>query len=179
MRKLKEQGGFSLVESLAVIIVVLLLSTCIASGTRLATESFARSVSASEAEVLGSTLKTVISEELRTTETIEVKNGKVTGIFSKNYGLGESGEMSAFGAVDSFDSPDTKGEITLGGKKLLSSAAYTYGYQASVDYITYKEPSADSYACYYAKLTMYDRNGRKVKTYNFDVMPIVAPTVKW
>lgn len=176
MRKLKEQGGFSLVESLAVIIVVLLLSTCIASGTRLATESFARSVSASEAEVLGSTLKTVISEELRTTETIEVKNGKVTGIFSKNYGLGESGEMSAFGAVDSFDSPAAMGEITLGGKKILSSAAYTYGYQASVA-ITYKEPSADSYACYNAKLTMWDRNGRKVKTYDFDVMPIVAPTV--
>ena len=129
-------------------------------------------MSASEAEALGSTLKTVISEELRTTGNIVVEDGKVTRIFSKNYGQDDSEETSAFGAVDGSGNPSDKGQITLGGRKILSSAAYTYGYQAAVS-IKYEE----SIVCYHTKLTLYDRSGDMVKEYNFDVVPVVKPTV--
>ena len=172
MKKLRDQSGFSLVESLCAVIVLLLVSAVIMTGSRLAADTFSRSVSVSEAQVLCSTLKTVIADELRSTGTVFVdESGYLEGIFSTHYGI-SAGNMSSFGAVSHDGSPAAVGELTLGGEKLLSSSAYTYGARASVS-VSYAEEEN----CFTATLTVYDGEGREIKTTEFDVMPVKAPAV--
>lgn len=173
MRKLRDQKGFSMVESLCVVIVLLLVSAVIMTGTRFATETFTKSVSLSEAQVLCSTLKTVIGDELRSTSTVFVDNeGNVKGIFSTHYGSAGAGGMSSFGAINKEGAETSIGELTLGGEKMLSSTAYTYGAQASVS-VSY----AEAEKCFTATLTVYDRAGEEVKTTEFEVMPVKPPKV--
>ena len=72
MKKLREQGGYSLTESLCVVIVLLLITAVLMTGMRFATDTFAKSVSQSEAQVLCSTLKTVVTNELKNASEVKL-----------------------------------------------------------------------------------------------------------
>ena len=128
--KCNDRRGFTLVEMLCVIVVVLLVSAAMVTGVSLAVRSYAKSVSFSEAQVLCSTLKTTMSDELRYSGTMQVEDG-VVGFFSQKYG----GEDAYAGFTT-----DEKGQVLLGGHKLLPSKAYPYGIRASVE-VSYDEPT--------------------------------------
>lgn len=74
----------TLVELLCALAVVLLVSAGMVLGVSLAVRSYERSVAGSEAQVLCSTLETIVSDELRYAGTLKYdEGGKVIGFFAK------------------------------------------------------------------------------------------------
>ena len=129
-KKLRQTAGFTLTELLCTIVVLVLVSACVALGVSMGQRVYAKSVSYSEAQVLCSTLKTTMSDELRYSGTMQVEDG-VVGFFSQKYG----GEDAYAGFTT-----DEKGQVLLGGHKLLPSKAYPYGIRAAVE-VSYDEPT--------------------------------------
>ena len=128
MRQDRRRGGFTLVEMLCVIVVLLLVAALMTTGVQLAVRAFGRSVSLSEAQTLCATLKTCVSDELRYAGTIYYDaDGKVTGFFSQNQGDDAAAGFTA----------DADGHILLGGKKILPNKAYPYGARAAVTIDSY------------------------------------------
>lgn len=70
--------GFTLVEMLCTIVIILLISALVVTGVQLGVRSYHRSVSDSEAQVLCSTLTTAISDELRYAGTVHLTGGTRT-----------------------------------------------------------------------------------------------------
>ena len=103
---------------------MLLLAGILAVGVRAGVKAYVKSVSLSEAQILCSTLTTLVSDELRYAGTITVSADGKVGFFSQNFGGNSGGGVS-------FDT-DEEGHVTLGGSKILSSRAYPYGLKASV-----------------------------------------------
>ena len=141
----KAKSGFTLVEMLCAIIVLMLVGMLMVSGVRLSLQSFAASVSRSEAQVLCSTLKTAVSDELRYAGTLKQEPGQSIGFFSQNYG------EAAFAGFSS----DENGQVLLGGKKLLPSRAYPYGLRAQVALTAY-DPDTRIFS---VEITVQDSGG--------------------
>ncbi len=116
-------------EMLCVIVVLILVSGLLATAVRLGSETFRESVSYSEAQLLCSSLKLAVSDELRYAGRVE-NEGESPSFFSRNYGFG------------SFDTNDD-GQLTFAGSnKILGSTAYPYGMRAEID-IDYTEIKDD------------------------------------
>ena len=95
--KLRSNRGFTLVEMISTLAIVVLITMLVAVGVSLATRTYSQSVELSEAKVLHSTLSSVISNELAQTSTIKpdpktpVDGGYRLGkFFSRNYGVERS-----------------------------------------------------------------------------------------
>lgn len=159
----KRKQGFTLIEMLCAILVLLLVSALMVTGVQLGYRSFRKSVSFSEAQLLCSTLENSISDELRYAGTLKKDaDGKVTGFFSQNYG------EAAFAGFSS----DAKGQILLGGKKLLPVKAYPYGLRASVSIDGYDE----SARIFHVTLTITDSSGSNtLASEKFDVHQLNEP----
>ena len=69
--KQKRIAGMTLMELLCALAVVLLVSAGMVLGVSLAVRSYERSVTNSEAQVLCSTLQTIVNVELRYAGTLE------------------------------------------------------------------------------------------------------------
>ena len=69
--KQKRIAGMTLMELLCALAVVLLVSAGMVLGVSLAVRSYERSVTNSEAQVLCSTLQTIVNDELRYAGTLE------------------------------------------------------------------------------------------------------------
>ena len=131
--KRRANGGFTLVELLCAILVLLLLAGLLMLGVRTAVTAFGRSMAASEAQTLLSTLRTNVSDELRYSGTLKVDgSGNVTGFFSQQFG---SGDYTAFTTTP-------EGHVQLGGKDILPAKAYPYGIKAEVESLTYDDGSS-------------------------------------
>ncbi len=126
--KRRANGGFTLVELLCAIIVLLLLASLLTLGVRTAVTAFGRSMAASEAQTLLSTLRTNVSDELRYSGTVKLAaDGTPAGFFSRSYG---EAAYSGFSA-------DERGHVLLGGEKLLPDRAYPHGLRAEVKLTAY------------------------------------------
>lgn len=141
----KAKAGFTLVEMLCAIMVLMLVGMLMITGVRLGLGAFSDSVSRSEAQVLCSTLKTTVSDELRYAGTLRREAGKPIGFFSQNYGEA---------AFDGF-SADENGQVLLGGKKLLPARAYPYGLRAQVELTDY----APDTRIFSVEITVMNRQG--------------------
>ena len=124
-RASRAKQGFTLVELLCAIVVLLLVSALMVTGIQLGIRALNKSVSASEARVLCSTLQTTVSDELRYAGTTQ-RDGNAITFFSQNY----SGEGVGFSA-------DEEGHVLLGEKKLLPNNAYPHGLRATVQLTDY------------------------------------------
>lgn len=152
--------GFTLVEMLCTIVLILLISALVVTGVQLGVKSYHRSISDSEAQVLCSTLTTAVSDELRYAGTVHLAENaqapydltKFT-FFSQRYG-----DYAAF-------SVNSDGQILLSGNKLIPSKAYAYGARATLAI----EYDPDQY-CFTVTLGIYDRDGsRKLTENTFEV----------
>ena len=151
--------GFTLVEMLCTIVILLLISALVVTGVQLGVKSYHRSISDSEAQVLCSTLTTAVSDELRYAGTVHLTGENTTynmtqfSFFSQRYG-----DKAAF-------TVNQDGQILLSGNKLIPSKAYAYGAKAKLAI----EYDPDKY-CFTVTLGIYDRDGsRKLTENTFEV----------
>lgn len=145
-------SGFTLVEMLCAVLVLLLVSALMAVGVQLATKAYSREVTHSEAQVLLTTLRTTVSDELRYAGTTEV-NGSTITFFSQTYGAG-----SAF-------SVDENGQVLLKDNKLLSKNAYPHGITANVELKSYNENTR----IFTVSITVNDSDGSELGSSDFQV----------
>ena len=147
--------GFTLVEMLCTIVIILLISALVVTGVQLGVRSYHRSISDSEAQVLCSTLTTAISDELRYAGTVHLTGESKTydmtqfSFFSQRYG-----DNAAF-------TVNSDGQVLLSGNKLIPSKAYAYGARArlAIEY----DPNEGRFT---VTLSIYDREDSRELTNN-------------
>lgn len=162
--KQKRIAGMTLVELLCALAVVLLVSAGMVLGVSLAVRSYERSVAGSEAQVLCSTLETIVSDELRYAGTLKYdEGGKVVGFFSQNHPDANL-QHSRF-------TTDDEGRVLLGGQKLLPNNAYPHGLQASVELTNYNEDKR----IFTAVITVKDRGGDTLAETELQVKQLNKP----
>lgn len=139
-RKLKSRAGMSLLEVLCAVLILLLVSVGMTSAVTLAANQYQKSLRNSEAQVLFSTLRTVLSHELAYTSYIENDPNLGVIILPPSIPLDYS-----YGAITTDDSGEKGyGQIVFANPNdsternfVLSKAAYTKGLLAKVTSITY------------------------------------------
>lgn len=146
MNKLKNQKGMSLGELLVAILIMLLVSMGLVTGTALSQKQFFQSTQESEAQQLYSNLYTLIGNELRfASEALDesgnpVTNGEVDTFFSVTYAL-KSDKTKLVSLDEDGKETDDYGQLALGNNgtynRLLGTASYTtydLGAKASINY---------------------------------------------
>jgi prepilin-type N-terminal cleavage/methylation domain-containing protein len=127
-RKLADESGFTLVELLAAVVILMLLGLILNSGLQMAVHSYQTMTAQSETELLLSTLADAVTDELRYADDVTEQNGVIT-YTSASFGEGISLTVS-------------DGQAVAGGKKLLPDGAYGKGrYVVDVLEISYAEPN--------------------------------------
>ena len=74
IRRLKGQCGFSLAESLFVLLLLSMVSSAMLAGVLFAPRQYVRSMELSQSRILSSTLRSAVSTELSNWEVISVQN---------------------------------------------------------------------------------------------------------
>lgn len=163
--KQKRIAGMTLMELLCALAVVLLVSAGMVLGVSLAVRSYERSVTNSEAQVLCSTLQTIVNDELRYAGTLEYENDRVVGFFSQEHANADS-KYSRF-------TTDSDGRVLLGGQKLLPNNAYPHGLRASVELTGYDEDEGKR--IFTAVITVKDRGGDTLAQTELQVKQLNKP----
>lgn len=129
MNKIKNSKGFTMIELLVSTLIVVLVSIGLAAGVALANRQFIKMNRYSEAQELYSTLNTLLTNELRYTNSVVIKNGNVDSFFSVTYAL--KNERTSLVVLDE-DGNETLldyGQLALGNNgqynRLVGSASYT------------------------------------------------------
>lgn len=125
MKKLRNKGGFTLVEMLCALLVLVLASAAMIMEISFATRTYKESMDVSNAQVLCSTLSATAGEELR------YADGTPTTDVSGNL------QFSSIHYGSAAFSQDENGQVKLGEEKILSPAAYPNGLKGSVE-LSYK-----------------------------------------
>jgi prepilin-type N-terminal cleavage/methylation domain-containing protein len=123
-QKKRAKSGFSLIEMLCALVVMVLVSCLMAVGVRVAVKAYNTEVMHSESQVLCSTIRTMVNDELRYAGTVDTSGNKIA-FFSQNYGKAVS------------YSTNDDGQVVLGENKILASKSYPYGMKASVNIKSY------------------------------------------
>ena len=140
--KRNSQSGFTLTEMLCTVLLVVLISMGLARGVSLASTQYRRSVRYSSSYQLFTNLQTIISNELKYTGSITLKNGnEVDQFYSVTYALKNS-RTRLYVLDDDGKVTDGYGQIAIGDGKnfnyLLSSKAYSDSLGAKCN-ITYSK----------------------------------------
>nr|WP_297706953.1 prepilin-type N-terminal cleavage/methylation domain-containing protein [uncultured Butyrivibrio sp.] len=77
-KKLHSKAGFSLTELLATVIILLLVSSIVATGIPVARDAYEKVVIASNAEILLSSTITTLRNELGTAKDVEISSNEIT-----------------------------------------------------------------------------------------------------
>ena len=143
MTKKRNNKGFTLVELLCTIIIVLLLTACITVGTGLATKTFGRTFTAVKAQTVSSTVDYLIFDELRTATKVKVEGGKLTSYTSENYGedavirIGESDKNRGRLFVETPDQTDAyntaQNVYVLGTSRFFGNALQVRNFDVEAD----------------------------------------------
>ena len=138
--------GFSLIELLAAILILSLVTGGLVTGVVLSSNQYKESIRQSEASQLYNTISSLLTNELRFTNKISYKEGtnEVEAIKSISYQIDESNLCTIYVLYNSgFDAGDHYGMIALGDNEkknyLLGNAAYTNDLGAKICSITYNE----------------------------------------
>lgn len=164
-QKFRSQKGFTLVEMLCTIIVLLLVSALMVTGIRLAAKTLRKSVMDSESYMLCTTLRTLVSDELRYCGTIDTTDAD-TGVkfFSQNYGENCYFSVNDDGHVVLVDSD---GE----SNKILTSNSYPYGMMATVAINKYDSTTR----IFNVTVTVTDSDGGELSSSTFDAKQLNEP----
>lgn len=138
--------GFSLIELLAAILILSLVSAGLVTGIILSNNQYKDSIRQSEASELYNTISSLLTNELKYTNQVELKAGtnKVEAFKSISYQIDESNLCKIYVLYESgFDAGGNYGRIAFGDddKKnyLLGNAAYTNDLGAKIHSITYDD----------------------------------------
>ena len=145
---MKNNKGFSLIELLAAIVVLSLVTGGLVTGVILSSNQYKESIRQSEASQLYNTISSLLTNELRFTNKISYKEGtnEVEAIKSVSYQIDESNLCKIYVLYESgYPAGNDYGRIALGDndKKnyLLGNATYTNDLGAKIHSITYDEIS--------------------------------------
>ena len=177
MNKLRSKSGMTLTELISGIIVLLLVAGILTVGVRLGAKAYVESVSASEAQVLCSTLTQCLRDEFRYAETTtQVTEDGVQTVkyFSKNYGGEYTLKADEDGQLMLYSPAVTTGGSTSAEKKyhLLSSKAYPYGLKANAT-VEYQDTSDnDGNQTFVVTLNITGSSGNTLATTSFEVRKV-------
>ena len=142
--KLKSKAGFSLLELLVAVIVLLLVSGGLATASTVANNQFVKSMRNSEAQELYTNLKSLLDYELRHVDTsnsnalvYDETTGVVSKFHSKTYSSSSINEAGTLVSIDDDNNETEYGEIAFSNNsaqynRLLGKAAYPHDIQAKV-----------------------------------------------
>ena len=175
INKIRSYSGMSLLEMLCAILILLLATGGMTTAVSLAAKQFQMSMRNSESQVLCSTIKTVLGNELAYTTEIQVdalndEKGNVLKFQSQNYTIEES--LSAIRTDNS--GTDGYGQILLGNSEdtseslnILGKGAYPHGLGAKVTSFTYDNKTY----CFTVQLSI-GYNGTECYSEEFQVMNV-------
>lgn len=141
---IKNNKGYSLVEVLAAIIILLLVTSGIVTGVILSKRQYKNSIIQSEASELYNSLSSLINNELKFTNEIKIdENNNVTSFYSVSYATKSA--LTGFDTIDKNNkSTNGYGQIILRStsdesdiKRLLSLGAYTDELGGKIESIKY------------------------------------------
>lgn len=135
--------GFSLIELLAAILILSLVSGGLVTGVMLSNNQYKSSIRQSEASELYNTIRSLLNYELKLTNEVKLDGDKLVAFKSISYQIDESSLCNIYVLYESgYPAGDNYGQIAFGNddKKnyLLGNAAYTNGLGAKLN-ITYSE----------------------------------------
>lgn len=159
--KLRRLCGFTLAESLLVVLLLSFVSGGLAVGVAFATRQYTRSMLASESRILYSTLMNAISAELGNAREVKAPDGVVTSFYTQNYPqvVGTDGFSNGTGK--------DAGKLFLNNRPLVDDAAYARGMKAYL-----AEPVAYAGGVFRVHLRIEDRTGGTLVDQSFDVIPL-------
>ncbi len=142
LRKLNRRSGFTLTETLAVVIILLLVSGVVAAGMPVAANAYTKVVDSGNAQVLLSTVKTALREELSTATDIETTpvSGKNQLTYYRSARYGVMAELSVEnGAIILEYLQSDKSSMDPAVKRPLVSTAAATGLKVEYSSITYAD----------------------------------------
>lgn len=158
----KDNAGFTLVEVLCTVLVVVLLTGMIVTGITFGVKNYGKNLTISEARTLYCTLSTVISDNLRFSSGVVTGNqNKVTSLFIPGYGE----------ITENVFRSDADGRVFLGEDRILSNSAYTRGAKAKVD-VTYN-PDSETFG---VDITVSSSKGDEIYSQDFEVKQLNGNT---
>ena len=144
LKRVRSTAGVTLAELLAAMLILGLVSSGMTVGVRFAVDKYNQIMRDTEAEVLYSTLSTVISNELRYTTRADDEDGDgyVDTFFSHSFA--SKSEYARFSVCDDDGNIMTDdgayGQICIGQstpKRILAAAAYNRNLRARVQSVKY------------------------------------------
>ena len=164
MKKLRSRGGMTLTELLCAVVIVLLISGLLAVGVRFSVRAYQRSMAASQAQVLSSTLTAAISDKLRYCGSVSPDGDQ---IFIRDMGSVEGDEKGEVFRVSA------DGELLLGENKLLGSRAYPQGLQVEDFHMEYDSTGG----IFRVSFRIADSGGTELAAAEFEVKRVNSGTV--
>lgn len=129
-RKLADDRGLTLVESLCTVVILILLGLMLNTGLNLAVKTYHDVTADSETQLLLSTAVAALSDELRYARSVQVDGDRLKSYNSTSYG-------------DNVTITYDTGQIFVGGMRLLPAGAYRNGlYEVTQLDITYTDASS-------------------------------------
>lgn len=86
-RKLKSSKGFSLLETLVALIIVLLVASCVTIGISASNRVYKRSLFVSETDITAATIDIALSDVLRYAYDVNIKDTNTVSFSNKNYSI--------------------------------------------------------------------------------------------
>lgn len=127
-RKLADDRGLTLVESLCTVVILILLGLMLNTGLNLAVKTYHDVTAGSETQLLLSTAVAALSDELRYARSVQVDGDRLKSYNSTSYG-------------DNVTITYDTGQIFVGGMRLLPAGAYRNGlYEVTQLDIKYTAP---------------------------------------
>lgn len=145
--RLGASEGFTLTEMLACVVLVGLVSLCLATGVQFASKSYDRSLALSEAQTLSSTLTCAVEDEVRFAQPVTVshKKGEDTVEYVSSTFGAYQGKLEDLGGFDAIKAGglvlDTgqDGRLRVNGHELLATSVYPKNTRACADTFTFDE----------------------------------------
>ena len=142
---IKNNKGFSLVEVLVAIIILLLVTSGIVTGVVLSKRQYQSSITYSKASELYNSLSSLINNELKFTNQIKTDGENVSSFYSVSYAT--KSDLTEFSVIDGNGNVTSDyGQLILRSasnssdiKRILSYGAYTNALGCKLDSLTYKE----------------------------------------
>ena len=136
LKKLKKRGGFTLAETLAAVLILLMVSGVVAEGIPAAANVYRGTIDAANAQVVLSTTINALRDELTTARGLTVFENEVTYI-SADTGARTKISVSDQGVITVQDYLDYTGEETEGlTHSLISEAGVTQNLQVSYETVS-------------------------------------------
>lgn len=129
-KKLNSKSGVSLGETMVAMLIMLMVTGLLTSTVKLANEQYARQRSLSEANVLVSTLNSILTDELGYATSVTLEDNDVKSFVAKSYiTVEQESILSDFGGKLVFMNEEDSGDRL----ELLSRSSYPNGMSVTVD----------------------------------------------